>query len=103
VNDSAPRPAGEPAMDPDVDLVVDGNAIGGMLASAFGLDMTSVPGECANCHTVSVVGTLRVYMRGPGIVLRCPACQEIVMRIARTPRGIRVDARGLAYLEMRAG
>jgi hypothetical protein len=103
MKDSASRAAGEPVVDPDVDLVVDGNAIGGTLAGIFGLDMTALPGECANCHTVSVVGTLRVYMRGPGVVLRCPACQEIVIRIVRTPRGTRVDARGLAWLEMSAG
>ena len=56
-----------------------------------------------SCHTISVVGTLRVYMRGPGVVLRCPACAEVVLRIVQTPRGTMVDARGSAYVVVDAG
>ena len=98
MSDSHPRAAAEPAVDPDVDLVVDGNAAAGLLNTVFGIEMTDVPGECAHCHTVSVVGTLRAYTRGPGIVLRCPACQEIVIRIVETPTGTLVDVRGARYL-----
>lgn len=84
--------------DPAVDLTVDGSGIGGLLAEVFGVEMTAAPGQCAHCDTVSVVGTMRAYMRGPGVVLRCPACAEVVIRISRTPRGTMVDARGAAYL-----
>ncbi len=84
--------------DPAADLTVDGNGIGGMLESIFGADVTGLPGKCAHCHTVSVVGTMRVYMRGPGVVVRCPACAEVVLRIVRTDRQTLVDARGAAYL-----
>lgn len=84
--------------DPAVDLTVDGSSVGGLLAEVFGAEMTAAPGQCAHCHTVSVVGTMRVYLRGPGVVLRCPACAEVVIRISRTPRGTMVDARGAAYL-----
>ena len=84
--------------DPAVDLTVDGSGIGGLLAEVFGVEMTAAPGQCAHCDTVSVVGTMRAYLRGPGVVLRCPACAEVVIRIARTPRGTMVDARGAAYL-----
>jgi hypothetical protein len=84
--------------DPAVDLTVDGSGVGGLLAEVFGVEMTTAPGQCAHCHTVSVVGTMRAYMRGPGVVLRCPACAEVVIRIVQTPRGTMVDARGAAYL-----
>jgi hypothetical protein len=84
--------------DPAVDLTVDGNGAAGLLAELFGADMTDAPGQCAHCQTVSPVGTMRVYMRGPGVVLRCPACAEVVIRIVRTPRSTYVDARGAAYL-----
>lgn len=86
--------------DPAVELTVDGSGVGGLLASVFGGDMTANDGQCAHCHTVSVVGALRAYVRGPGIVLRCPACAEVVLRIVQTPRGTLVDARGAAYLEL---
>jgi len=84
--------------DPAVDLTLDANAVAGVLESVFGADMTATPGQCASCHTVSLVGTLRAYVRGPGVVLRCPACAEVVVRITQTPSGTRVDARGAAYL-----
>jgi hypothetical protein len=83
--------------DPAVDLTVDGSGIGGLLASVFGGEMTATPGQCAHCSTVSVVGTMRVYMRGPGVVVRCPACAEVMLRVVQTPRGTLVDARGAAY------
>jgi hypothetical protein len=89
--------------DPAVELTVDGSAAAGLLMSVFGAEMTGHAGQCAHCHTVSMVGTMRAYMRGPGVVLRCPACAEVVIRIAQTPRGTFVDARGAAYLVVDAG
>jgi hypothetical protein len=80
--------------DPAVDLTVDANAIGGMLATLFGVDVTGSPSQCASCHTVSLVGTMRVYMRGPGIVIRCPACTQVVMRMVQTPTAMLIDASG---------
>ena len=89
--------------DPAVDLTVDGSAVGGLLAAVFGTEMTATPGQCASCRTVSVVGTMRAYVRGPGVILRCPACAEVVLRIVQTPRGTMVDARGAAYLVVDRG
>jgi hypothetical protein len=86
--------------DPAAGLTVDGNGIAGMLEELFGADMTARPGQCAHCHTVSVIGTMRVYPRGPGVVVRCPACAEVVLRIVRTDRGVLVDARGAAYIAL---
>lgn len=85
----------EPLIEDDV---LDGNAAAGVLASAFGLEMTTVPGACAHCHTVSVVAQLRAYTRAPGVVLRCPACSEVVLRIVQTPTAILIDASGAAWL-----
>jgi hypothetical protein len=86
--------------DPAVEVVVDGNAVGGLLAGLFGADVTGMPGQCASCHTVSIMGTMRVYMRGPGIVVRCPACTEVVLRVAHTPAGTMIDLRGAAYVRL---
>lgn len=86
--------------DPAVDLTVDGNAVGGLLASVFAAEMTASTGQCAHCHTVSMVGTLRGYVRGPGVVLRCPACAEVVIRIVETPGGVLVDVSGATVLRL---
>jgi len=84
--------------DPAVELSVDGNAIAGLLATMFGREVTALEERCVHCGTISVVGTLRVYMRGPGIVVRCPACAEVVVRIVETPRGTMVDVSGATLL-----
>ena len=86
--------------DPAVDLTVDANAVGGLLAGVFGVDVTASPGQCATCRTVSMVGTMRVYMRGPGVVLRCPACAEVVLRIVETPTATLLDVSGARYIRL---
>ena len=84
--------------DPAVDLVLDGSSIGGLLASLLGADVTGMPGQCASCQTVHVIGSMRVYTRGPGIVVRCPSCTEVVLRVVETPSGTMLDMRGVAAL-----
>ncbi len=86
--------------DPAIDLTVDANAVGGLLATVFGVDVTGSPGQCATCHTVSVMGTMRVYMRGPGVVVRCPACAEVVLRIVETPTATFIDVSGASYVRI---
>lgn len=88
--------------DPAVELTVDGSGVGGLLLEVFGVEMTGTPGECVHCHTVSVVGTMRVYMRGPGVVIRCPACAEVVVRIVRTPHRLLVDTSGAVGMSAEA-
>jgi hypothetical protein len=89
--------------DPVAEGVLDGNALAGTLAAAFGSDVSAVPGRCAQCGVVSVVGQLRAYVRAPGAVLRCPACDGIVLRVVETDEAIYVDARGAAYLRFERG
>jgi ribosomal protein S27E len=89
--------------DPAVDLTVDGNAIAGLLMTVFEREVTMVEERCVHCGTVSMVGTLRVYLRGPGVVVRCPACAEVVLRIVETPTGVRVDLSGATHLAVTRG
>lgn len=84
--------------DPALDLTVDANAVAGLLTLAFGRDVTAEEERCAHCGTVSVVATMRVYSRGPGVVVRCPACTDVVLRIVEMPRGLRIDASGATRL-----
>jgi len=84
--------------DPAVDRELDGNALAGTLQQLFGSDMTAIPGRCAHCGTVNMVGAMRAYTRAPGAVLRCPACDEVVLRVVETEEATYVDARGAAFL-----
>jgi phage FluMu protein Com len=84
--------------DPALELTVDGSAVGGLLAAVFGRDVTAETERCAHCGTLSVIATMRVYSRGPGAVVRCPACTEVVLRIVETPTGLRIDVSGATHL-----
>jgi phage FluMu protein Com len=86
------------AADPAAELMVDGNAVAGILATLFGREMTAIPGRCTHCGHVHEVGELRAYVRGPGAVLRCPDCAGVILRIVETTTATYVDARGAAYL-----
>ena len=88
----------ESVTDPVAELVLDGNALAGTLAAVFGGDMTVVPGRCAHCGAVNLVGELRAFVRAPGTVLRCPVCGGAVLRVVETVEATYVDARGAAYL-----
>jgi Family of unknown function (DUF6510) len=81
-------------------LMVDGNAIAGPLQQIFGRDMTMAVARCAGCATDAEMGALLAFTRGPGIVLRCPACQAAIARIVETPSAIYLEARGAAFLRM---
>ena len=59
--------------------------------------------ECAHRGQVSAMGGLLAFGMGPGVVLRCPTCKELVPRVAVTPGATYVDARGAAYLCIERG
>jgi hypothetical protein len=80
---------------------LDANAVAGTLMEVFGTEMTVVASRCAHCGNQAQIGTLRAYVGGPGIVLRCSICTEMVIRIMQCADGTYlVDARGAAYLRM---
>ena len=83
--------------------VLDGNAVAGLLAATYGWDMTTMPSECAHCHNVNITAELRAYTRAPGVVLRCPTCSGVVLRIVETPTATLVDASGIAWLRIERG
>jgi Family of unknown function (DUF6510) len=86
--------------DMDRALMLDGNAVAGLLEEVFGGDMTAEASQCAHCGNVGEGGSLLAFTHGPGAVLRCSVCKEVVVRIVRTETATYVDARGAAYLRM---
>ena len=87
---------------PDInrELMLDANATAGLLYEIFGTEMTASPTECANCGNQGEVGTLLAFTQGPGIVLRCSACEQVVLRITQLPNEILLDARGAVYIRL---
>ena len=74
--------------------VLDGNAAAGEFAGILASDPTTVTVRCGNCGATQAFGQLRAYLGGPGTVLRCRACEAMVARVARTPRGTWLDISG---------
>jgi hypothetical protein len=77
---------------------LDGNAAGGLLREVFAFEATAARTICAGCARMVAVGELRLYAIEMGAILRCPSCDEAVVRIARTPRGLWTDMRGAAII-----
>jgi predicted RNA-binding Zn-ribbon protein involved in translation (DUF1610 family) len=82
----------------DQRLVLDANAVAGDLEELFGTDLTAVVHRCAHCGNLGPMATLLAYVHGPGTVLRCSICREVVMRYVLSPSGARIDLRGAAEL-----
>ncbi len=87
----------------DQQYMLDGNSAAGILYEVFGMEMTLNPAECGHCGHVSVVGEMLAFGRDMGTVLRCPICQNVLMRIAERPDGIWVDMSGMAYVRIDMG
>ena len=91
--DSAEDPAREAVR-------LDGNLAAGILSEVFVPDMTTTRAMCANCGTMRPLGALPLYGQTMGAVLRCPTCDAVVLRVARTRRQLRVDPTGARLLLM---
>jgi hypothetical protein len=81
------------------EMKLDGNAIGGLLREVFAMEMTNAVGTCASCGAVNEVGRVHVYMHAPGTVVRCPSCEQVLMRIVRGGGRYWVDLTGTRCLE----
>jgi Family of unknown function (DUF6510) len=78
---------------------LDGNSIAGTLVELFGAEMTEASGICAGCGAENFVGALHVY-RAAGIVVRCPSCDNVLMRIVEAPGRTWIDMQGVATLQI---
>ena len=81
---------------------LDGNGMAGLLAEVFGADVTAVVRSCGSCGTAAPVGAHRAY-RGAGVVLRCPGCEDVAIRIVQLPDRTVVEVRGAWVVELPRG
>ncbi len=68
------------------DRYFDGNVLAGTLFELFGREMTDQLGCCGACGAVSQLGATIVY-RGAGDVIRCAACNAVLMILVSDPKG----------------
>lgn len=77
---------------------LDGNAIAGALFEHFGVEMTTARGSCSHCGATAQIAELVVYSRAPGIVVRCPNCENVLMVLVVTGATARVELPGFQLL-----
>jgi len=42
----------------------------------------------------------KAWNHAPGVVARCPVCDQVLLRLVRGPGRARLDLRGLTYLQL---
>jgi len=87
----------------DRELRLDGNAVAGMLEEVFGAEMTLTLRTCASCRAVAPLGAHHVYLHAPGVVVRCPTCHDLALRIVHAPSRTLVEVRGVLAMSPAEG
>lgn len=82
---------------------LDGNAAGGDLRDVFAFEVTAARVTCAGCNGTRPIGALLAYGQPMGVVLRCPSCDTVMLRFARTPSRLSLDASGIGMLVITEG
>jgi hypothetical protein len=86
----------------DADRRLDGNAVAGLLAEVFRVEMTTAKVTCAGCGAVGAVAELMCYGHEMGAILRCASCDTAVIRVSRTGLRHWLDLRGARVLQLDA-
>jgi hypothetical protein len=80
----------------------DGNALTGPLHDVFRVEVTTAVGGCGSCGRTISMAEVRVFDHAPGVVARCPACDQVLLRLVRGPGRAWLDMGGLTYLQLPA-
>jgi hypothetical protein len=81
------------------ELMLDGNAVAGLLQEVFAVEMTTAIGTCGTCGATEAVGAIHVF-RGAGIVLCCPHCDNTLVKIVRDGTRLWIGFPGVRTLEV---
>ena len=80
-------------------LMLDGNAVAGLLQEVFAVEMTTAIGTCNACGATDAVGALHVF-RGAGIVMRCPHCDNALVTIVKDDTRVWIGFAGVRTLQV---
>jgi hypothetical protein len=80
-------------------LMLDGNAIAGLLQEVFAFEMTTAIGTCGGCGASEPVGAAHVFM-GAGVVLRCAHCNTALAKIVSNDTDTWITLSGLRTLRL---
>jgi hypothetical protein len=80
------------------ELVLDGNALGALLAEVLVGDPTVAHATCDACGVRAPLAAARLY-RGAGLVLRCARCEAVLLCLIAAPGRTFVELKGIRRLE----
>jgi hypothetical protein len=78
----------------------EGTALGGGVHDVFRVDLTAAVGRCTQCGRTAPMAEARVFDHAPGLVARCPDCDQVLLRLVRGPGRAWLDLRGMTYLQL---
>ena len=81
-------------------LWTDGTTLTGHLHDLFRVDVTTAVGRCTKCGRTAAMAEVRVFDHAPGVVARCPTCDQVLLRLVHGPGRAWLDLRGLTYLQL---
>ena len=79
---------------------LDGNGAGGELAKIFAVDVTAAEGQCGHCGATKRFAEAHLYLQCPGVVARCAACEQVLLRLVSSRDRALLDLSGLTYLSI---
>jgi hypothetical protein len=86
-----------------VETYVDGNAIIGALSLALGADTGKAELVCAACRQNHPLAESHVYLRCPGIVIRCPNCTNTEMVLVEIAHRFQLTFTGIERINFKSG
>ena len=82
------------------ELRLDGNAAAGPLGEVFSFEVTTALYACEGCGRVAHIGEAMAYMTEIGTIVRCPSCDDALIRLAHNSGRYWIDLRGIRYLQV---
>ena len=77
----------------------DGNALASPVGDLLRVEVTTAIGRCAGCGRTAPMAEVRVFDHAPGVIARCPICDQVLLRLVHGPGRAWLDLRGLTYLQ----
>ena len=87
----------------DAPTALDGNAAAGVLSSMFTAELTAAVAWCVGCGRGAALAEATFFVDAPGAVLRCRACDGVLVRVVVAPDRTWLDLHGVAVLELPTG
>ena len=82
-------------------LMLDGNAVAGVLQEVFGVEMTPAMVTCDECGATEAVGATHVF-QGAGIAMRCRRCDNVLVTIVKDDTRVWIGFAGVRTVQMSA-